>query len=310
MLYLIYLYLEENKTKTTIIDSPLEYSTIIDVGEISGDKQNVIEYSEDCVFKNSPIYNQDDIDLKDYNCDSEDISLPPVNMIMDVIEHMLAEVSATSSSSSSISEPGLEPLEVVPESPKLMTSTPPPPPPDMDNLEKLLTHDADLKFSKGEKPTNVEPCKSDTPNDKKINNLSLVCTRIAKSVEPGSDISTPSPLEEMSKLQLRVERTEATTKTTIRPTVTSSLSTMSLLSSVMAAKTASKTVPFTSSASADSDDILRTIGDEKLLNTCTSSGATVNAAADFFNALLRSDKTLTSASNQGNLQINSILNRR
>ena len=128
--------------------------------------------------------------------------------------------------------------------------------------------------------------------------LSLVCNRIAKHVEPDTDISTPSPLEDISKLQLRVEQTEAPNIPTISSTMTSSLSAVSLLSSVMA-KHANKPVTLASTID-DSDIASKNIGEEKLLNVCASTSTTVNACADFFNALLKTDKTLNSVSNQGN----------
>ena len=299
------MYSEERDTKISDIDSPLEYNTISLTDEINDYKQNdVIEYSEDCVFKDSPINEKDEFDPQYNNCDidNEDISLPPVNMIMDVIDHMLAEVSATSSSSSSISEPGVEPLEIVPESPKLMTSSPYV----MDNSGSLSTSN-EVTFSKDEKTNNVELSMDNNSKDKKMPSLMLVCNRIIKKAEPGSDLSTPSPLEEISRPQLRVEQTESPNITTTKSTVTPGLSTMSLLSSVMA-KHANKDLTFESSATDTDADTSKTNGKERLLNVCASSSntTTVNAAADFFNALLKSDKTLTSASNQGNAKIGSI----
>ena len=140
---------------------------------------------------------------------------------------------------------------------------------------------------------------------KKANKLTLVCDRISKNIDPGSDLSTPSPIEEISKLQLQIAQQEkrasdsssTTTSTTTTPT---SLSTMSLLSSVMSIhankalteKDSTDEIPVTSSTST---------GETKSsLKASMAAASTVNACADFFNALLKSDKTLTSVSNQGN----------
>ena len=258
------------------------------------------------MFKNSPIDDANDFDTFCYNnCgsdqDDEDIGLPPVNMMMDVLEHILTEVhpSHHSSSSSSTSD---EPLDIVPESPKLITSTTPF---IMDDTPKeTLEKNEDTNCSSN-KPINVDACKSSKEQSKekmKGNKLSLICNKITKVVDASSDISTPSPIEEISKLQLRVVEQQETESSVAASgsTMTTSLSTMSLISSVMAKH---KAITSTS-ASVNSGNISNTTEEEAkpLTNnvSTTASSTTVNACADFFNALLKSDKTLTSASNQGN----------
>ena len=118
---------EEDEIKLNIShESPDEAQTTIEESdELSNeDKDKFVTCDDndvDNVFKNSPIDEQNDFDdLAIYNNNNDsigvsdehgedgDITLPPVNMMMDVLEHMLTEVSAAptvSSSSSSISEP-------------------------------------------------------------------------------------------------------------------------------------------------------------------------------------------------------------
>ena len=290
----------------------------------NGDNDQFVTCEEDDVdnvFKSSPIDDHNEFNLHLYNNgnnnsigvsgehgdDEDDITLPPVNMMMDVLEHMLTEVSAVptnSSSSSSISEPAPEQLDIVPESPKSITSTTF----TMDKKEEK-SEDSSADFNcqfNDVKQKNIETPKfEESIEKKKGNKLTLVCDRISKNVDPGSDLSTPSPIEEISKLQLQVAQQEkrasdssnTTTSTTTTPT---SLSTMSLLSSVMSIhankalteKDSTDEIPVTSSTST---------GETKSsLKASMAAASTVNACADFFNALLKSDKTLTSVSNQGN----------
>ena len=290
----------------------------------NGDNDQFVTCEEDDVddvFKSSPIDDHNDFNLPLYNNgnnnsigvsgehvdDEDDITLPPVNMMMDVLEHMLTEVSAVptnSSSSSSISEPAPEQLDIVPESPKSITSTTFA----MDKSEeksKDTSADFNNQFN-DDKQENIETSKFEESIDKKkAKKLTLVCDRISKNIDPGSDLSTPSPIEEISKLQLQIAQQEkrasdssnTTTSTTTTPT---SLSTMSLLSSVMSIhankalteKDSTDEIPVTSSTST---------GETKSsLKASMAAASTVNACADFFNALLKSDKTLTSVSNQGN----------
>ena len=290
----------------------------------NGDNDQFVTCEEDDVdnvFKSSPIDDHNEFNLPVYNNgnnnsigvsgehgdDEDDITLPPVNMMMDVLEHMLTEVSAVptnSSSSSSISEPAPEQLDIVPESPKSITSTTF----TMDKSEEK-SEDSCADFNNqfnDDKQTNIETPKfEESIEKKKANKLTLVCDRISKNIDPGSDLSTPSPIEEISKLQLQIAQQEkrasdsinTTTSTTTTPT---SLSTMSLLSSVMSIhankalteKESTDEIPVTSSTST---------GETKSsLKASMAAASTVNACADFFNALLKSDKTLTSVSNQGN----------
>ena len=290
----------------------------------NGDNDQFVTCEEDDVdnvFKSSPIDDNSESNLPVYNNgnnnsigvsgehgdDEDDITLPPVNMMMDVLEHMLTEVSAVptnSSSSSSISEPAPEQLDIVPESPKSITSTTF----TMDKSEEK-SEDSCADFNNqfnDDKQTNIETPKfEESIEKKKANKLTLVCDRISKNIDPGSDLSTPSPIEEISKLQLQIAQQEkrasdsinTTTSTTTTPT---SLSTMSLLSSVMSIhankalteKESTDEIPVTSSTS--------TGGTKSSLKASMAAASTVNACADFFNALLKSDKTLTSVSNQGN----------
>ena len=307
-------------------ESPDEAQTTIEESdELSNeDKDKFVPCDDndvDNVFKNSPIDEQNDFDdLAIYNNNNDsigvsdehgedgDITLPPVNMMMDVLEHMLTEVSAAptvSSSSSSISEPAPEPLDIVPDSPKSITSSPF----IMDSSdEKTKESNIDPNSqSNDDKQTSIDTFKCTEPVEKKKGNkLSLVCDRISKiSKDPSSDISTPSPIEEISKLQLQIAQQETrasdssntATSTAATPT---SLSTMSLLSSVMSIH-ANKALTEKESNEEDSNVSSKATGETKSsLKASIATATTVNACADFFNALLKSDKTLTSVSNQGN----------
>ena len=299
-------------------DSTQETQINIEPNDLSNDDTDKFVACEggdvDSVFKNSPIDEQNDFDFPIYNnnnkCehgdDDEDIALPPVNMMMDVLEHLLTEVSVptASSSSSSISEPAPEPLDIVPESPKSITSASF----IMDNSEEKpkQSHVDVSNPLNNDKRKNDDTCKSDEPIErKKAHKLSLVCDRISKNIDHSWDLSTPSPIEEIPKLQHQIEPKETRASdscniTTSPMTTTTSLSTMSLLSSVMA-KHANKAMTEKECAEDDSTRSSKATGEAKSSqDASTATATTVNACADFFNALLKSDKTLTSASNQGN----------
>jgi len=319
-LYVIYIEVTETNLTINVDDSPLEEDELLieTTDELSNDKDRFPSSGDDiCVFKNSPIDDPNDFDTfcPGYNCtngnhdeDDDDIGLPPVNMMMDVLEHILTEVpqAPSSSSSSSTSEPSSEPLDIVPESPKLITSTPF----IMDNTSKetLEKNDESNKSSSNnDKPIDADTCKSSeeqSKEKKKGNKLSLICNKITKVVDASSDLSTPSPIEEISKLQLRVEQqeTESVAASATGSTMTTSLSTMSLISSVMAKH---KAITVASNNSAEnSGNVSKCTQEEAKPHTAavstTASSTTVNACADFFHALLKSDKSLTSTSNQGN----------
>ena len=293
--------LDINETYPLCSESSLEH--IIAIDEFNFGNENDIGCDEKNLFDESSLV-QKDSDLQSFTtCANvnDDISLPPVNMIMDVLEHMLAEASASSSSpSSSTSEFVLEPLAIVPDSPKIMTSPP------LDSSEKMfLTNAKETPSCEKTKPLCVPS--NINKDDRKKTNLSLVCTKKAKTTEPGSDISTPSPLEEMSNIHLSMDKvnvsdvsTERSTAATTTTLSTTTLSTISLLSSVMA-KHASKSASAAQST-ADTNEKPVNIDEEKLLNTPTPASTTVASAADFFSALLKSDKVLASTSDQGNLR--------
>ena len=315
--YKNFLRLEVDEAELTIHnDSPKETQIIIETNDLSSDGTDKFVACEggdvDNVLKSSPIEDQNDLDFPIYNNnsehgdDDEDIALPPVNMMMDVLEHMLTEVSdpTASSSSSSISEPALDKLDIVPESPKSITSSPY----IMENSqEKSKPSHVDVSNqSNNDKRKNVDTCNTDEPIEKKkAHKLSLVCDRISKNIDHSSDLSTPSPIEEIPKLQLKVEQQETRPSDSCNITAstmatTTSLSTLSLLSSVMA-KQATKAMTEKECAEDDSNNEPKATGEAKSSQDASATTATtVNACADFFNALLKSDKTLTSVSNQGN----------
>lgn len=294
------------------LDSPLEDGQpIIDYDELSDDNNVVTESSseEERMFKSSPIDYQHPttFDFSTHHDNSEenvneDIELPQecTNIMIDVLEHIMTEVSATSSSSSSSSssstEPAPESLDLVPESPHTLLKSAS----IVTNSSEKPTKHYEASSTDNDKHKNIIIDNTEESKHKEIHKLSLVCNKNTKSVEPSSDISTPSPIEEMVRPQLCVAQTASPSITSISHTMTATLSTMSLLSSAMA-KHVTKGVTMASSTTDGSEEMPKKLGEEKSLNTsCTPASTTVNACADFFNALLKSDKTLTSVSNQGN----------
>ena len=221
--------------------------------------------------------------------------LPSVNMIMDVLEHMLTEVATASSSSSSsscLSEPVPEPLDIVPESPQLIASSPLV----MEAPEKSTVNDPKSP-SIDDSSKDIDKCESKVSKDKPPISLPLICDKIVKKSDPNSDISTPSPTEEMTKAQLSTEQSKVPPLTPASPIMTSALSNMSSLTAVMSQHVSK--MSGAASNTAKSEDVEVHKMEEKSPSPSVSPTTTVNACTDFFNALLKSDKTLTAVSNQG-----------
>ena len=296
---------KENEIKDNIADLPTEDCTLSTISKewINGKDTPAQRGVEDTTIKKHPSgKDSNQFDLNKYNnnnCVNENddsVGLPPVNMIMDVLEHMLTEVATASSSSSSscLSESVPEPLDIVPESPQLIASSPLV----MEASEKS-TENNPTSPSNGDSSKDIDKRESKVSKDKPPISLPLICDKIVKKSDPNSDISTPSPTEEMTKAQLSTEQSKVPHLTPASPIMTSTLSNMSSLTDVMS-QHASK-MSGAASYTAKSEDVEVHKMEEKSPSPSDSPTTTVNACTDFFNALLKSDKTLTAVSNQGKI---------
>ena len=293
---------KENEIKDKIADLLTEDCTLSTISKewINGKDKPAQCGVEDTTIKKYPSgKDSNQLDLNNYNnnnCVNENddsVGLPPVNMIMDVLEHMLTEVATASSSSSSscLSESVPEPLDIVPESPKLIASSPLV----MEASDKTTKNNPTSPSSDSSK--DIGKCESNVSKDKPPISLQLVCDKIVKKSDPNSDISTPSPTEEMTKAQLSTEQSKVPHLTPASPIMTSALSNMSSLTAVMSQHVSK--MSGAASYTAKSEDVEVHKMEEKSPSPSVSPTTTVNACTDFFNALLKSDKTLTAVSNQG-----------
>ena len=294
---------KENEIKDKIADLLTEDCTLSTISKewINGKDKPAQCGVEGTTIKKYPSgKDSNQLHLNNYNnnnCVNENddsVGLPPVNMIMDVLEHMLTEVATASSSSSSscLSESVPEPLDIVPESPKLITSSPL-----VMEASKKSTENNPISPSNANSSKDIDKCESKVPKDKPPISLQLVCDKIVKKSDPNSDISTPSPTEEMTKAQLSTEQSKVPHLTPSSPIMTSALSNMSSLTAVMSQHVSK--MSGAASYTAKSEDVEVHKMEEKSPSPSVSPTTTVNACTDFFNALLKSDKTLTAVSNQG-----------